>query len=91
MLTPKEKELLYIVDQFAAWYNENDCPWTEGSFCPRFDELKAEYEDEVPEDERYDIGFDPSDSCNCEIQGECYVEYYRKQHEQNNKIEGESK
>lgn len=74
------EELKFILDKFGEWYSTDDCPATEADFCPRYDDLKKEHDlamADEPEECRYP--FHPSnEDCGEEMQGGCYVEYYRK-------------
>jgi hypothetical protein len=73
-------EAEYIVKQFSAWYSDNGCPWSEHEFCPNIDELKADYDKEMEDENEEDrYPFSPEDDCSyiCECGG-CYAEYYRK-------------
>lgn len=69
----------FVIGKFKNWYSSEGCPYSENSFCPDFDKLKAEHETEmlkIPEIDRY--AFDPQDDCGVGEHGFCFAAYYEK-------------
>ncbi len=75
----RANELAFVAKEFGVWYSRDGCPWAQNQFCPDYDKIKKEFDEENkddPPDETYP--FDPTEECGVDMQGECFVEYYKK-------------
>jgi len=80
-LQAENERLRFVVSKFEEWYCNSGCPWTEtkDDFCPCFDGLKKEYDEEMAEIPEVDRPpFCPSDDCEHHDNGDgwCYARYY---------------